>query len=94
MKQYAGYVEGTQLSKLRSKRLPVNNSSGHKGVYYDTKTGCYRARIKFKGKSISLGFYKEYTDAVRARESAENYYFKEMIDQYPEFMEQNSVLKG
>ena len=34
-----------------------------------------RARLKFKGRLINFGSYKDFDDAVRARKSAEREYY-------------------
>ena len=67
----AGFVDGTQISKITSTKLISTNTSGCRGVYFDKRTGKYRARLKFKGKIMSFGSYKNFEDAVKARKDAE-----------------------
>lgn len=58
-----------------NKTTPSNNISGHVGVkQYGDK---YRAYIGKDGKTITLGTYASFEDAVTARERAERIYFKE-----------------
>lgn len=59
-----------------NKITPSNNSTGHIGVSIDSN-GDYRASIMIDGKSIELGSYSEYDDAVSVREIAEKRYFNE-----------------
>jgi len=67
----AGFVAGTQLSKIRTMSTSAVNTSGCRGVYYNPKTKMYRARLKFQGKLLSFGSYRNYDDAVKARRLAE-----------------------
>ncbi len=71
----AGFVNGTQISKIRSEKLSKANTSGVKGVCLDKRSGKWRAGIKFKGKSIHLGYYKTFPEAVKARKRGEEEYF-------------------
>lgn len=43
----AGYVDGTQLSKIRDMKPSAANTSGCRGVYYESKFDRWRAEIKF-----------------------------------------------
>lgn len=43
-----------------------------KGVSYDSKSQKYRAYITFKKNRVSLGYYKDITEAIKARKSIEN----------------------
>jgi len=79
-RERAGYVEGTQVSRIMSSRAPVTNSSGVKGVYLDKRTNKWRARLKFKGKLMNFGTYDRFEDAVQARREAENLIFGEFLD--------------
>lgn len=75
MRENAGFVEGTQVSRLLSTKLISTNTSGCRGVYYDKRSGLWRARLKFKGRLMDFGSYKDFDDAVRARKSAEREYY-------------------
>ena len=79
MRAEAGYVDGTQISRIRSERLSAANSSGARGVYLDRRTGRWRARLKFKGKLMNFGSYSDFNDAVKARRQAEEEYFGEFL---------------
>ena len=72
MRENAGYVDGTQISRIKSDKLSSSNTSGVRGVYLDKRSKKWRARIKFKGKTVSLGYFSSLEDAVKARLSAED----------------------
>jgi hypothetical protein len=63
----------------RNAGLHVNNKSGHKGViwYYYHDVNKWWASICVDRKIKSLGYYDDYEDAVKARESAEKKYYGE-----------------
>ena len=71
----AGFVGGTQITKLRTMEPTAANTSGCRGVYYEKKTNKYRARLKFKGKIMNFGTYARFEDAVAARKRAEEEYY-------------------
>ena len=77
----AGFVDGTQLSKIRSMEPGAANTSGCRGVYFDRKANKYRARLKFKGKIMSFGSYINFEDAVAARREAEREYFGTFLEE-------------
>ena len=78
----AGFVGGTQLSKIIVSADRAGNSSGCRGVYYEKKTNRYRVRLKFKGKIMSFGSYENFSDAVAARKAAEEEYFGAFLRDY------------
>lgn len=51
------------------------NTSGVKGVYYDKENAKWMAQIKVDGRSIKLGRFREFDDAVAARKVAEDKHF-------------------
>lgn len=77
----AGFVDGTQISKLRDMEPTAANTSGCRGVYYERKTNKYRARLKFKGKIMNFGSYTRFEDAVAARKAAEEEYFGAFLEE-------------
>lgn len=81
----AGFVGGTQLSKIADMKPTAANTSGVRGVTYDKRSGKWRARLRFKGKIMSFGSYVKFEDAVSARKEAENLY-------YGEFIEENKII--
>lgn len=78
-RENAGYVDGTQLSRITVVSETSNNASGVRGVYLDRKTGRYRARIEFQGKTYNLGTYRNLQDAIKARKRGEEEYFDPFI---------------
>ena len=80
----AGFVGGTQLSKITSTTPAPNSTTGVRGVGYDKRTNRYRARLQFKGKTINLGSYKTLEEAVAVRKRAEEEYFLPFINEQNE----------
>ena len=74
-------VENTKISNLSSK-IPKNNTSGHKGVYWMPREEMWMAVIYFQKKRYRLGVFRSYEKAVQAREEAEEKYFKPVLDKY------------
>lgn len=70
-REEAGYIEGTQLSKIKNVTLSATNTCGCRGVYYEIKSGRWRAQIIFQSKRYYLGIYKNLDDAIKARKAAE-----------------------
>ena len=81
MRDSAGYVDGTQISRIKSDKLIATNTSGARGVYLERKTGKWRARLRFKGKTYSFGTYANFEDAVKARKEAEQLIYGEFLEQ-------------
>lgn len=71
MNESVGFIDGTQLSRIKSDKLIATNTSGARGVYYDKRSNKWRARLKFKGRLMDFGSYTEFEDAVKARSRAE-----------------------
>ena len=74
------HIGGTSIDMIRSEKLPANNTTGHKGVYYIN--GKYTAKIVFQKKAYYLGNYDNFTDAVTAREEAEKILLRGTLDFY------------
>lgn len=70
-----GFEGGTQITKIKNRTETSENLSGIRGVYLDRKTGKYRARLKFRGKSYELGSYSKLEDAIKARKRGEEEIF-------------------
>ena len=71
MRKYAGFYEGTQISRINDMKPSAANTSGVRGVYFDTRIGRWVARLKFKRKAYYLGSYAKLEDAAKARARAE-----------------------
>lgn len=63
--------ELTLGKNLRNKSLYKNNSSGTNGIYFEEKSGKWRARIRVNNKMIHLGRFIEKDNAIKARKEAE-----------------------
>ena len=81
MVENAGFVEGTQLNKIAHTTPLVTSRSGVRGVFFNNKTGKWRATLKFQGVSHYLGEYKDLEDAKKARWRAEEEYFDPLLEQ-------------
>ena len=73
--------EGTMVTKLNTK-LPSNNTSGVRGVYWDKKRQIWESYIGLKRKKIRLGYFKNKEDAIKARKMAEERYFEPLVEKY------------
>jgi hypothetical protein len=67
----------TRTQNGRNTCLPKNNTSGHKGVRWIESRRRWMARIKVNRKSIFLGHFRNFNDAVSAYETASLEYFGE-----------------
>lgn len=93
------HIDGTSLDMIKSKKLPTDNTSGVKGVYY--QKGKWIAKIVFQQKQYHLGQYENIEDAAKARKEAEELLFdgvaahyarwKAKADTDPEWAVQNPV---
>lgn len=77
------YVEGTCIELIRSTAVRSNNRSGHRGVFFDRATGKWRAEIMLSGKRKCLGRYPKYSEAVKARERAEDDLYLRFLSEHP-----------
>lgn len=63
------YVGGTCVEIARSRKVPVNNTSGVKGVSLDR--GLWMAKLTFARRQFFLGRYTSFDTAVAIRKTAE-----------------------
>ena len=56
---------------LASRKLNTNNHSGYKGIHWDKVRCKWYVKISTKGKSLFLGRFKDFGDALEVREKAE-----------------------
>ena len=66
-------VDGTSIDMIKSKKLPADNTSGVKGVYF--QKGKWLAKIVFQKKQYHLGRYDTIEEAAEARKEAEELLF-------------------
>jgi len=76
------FVGGTRIESIKNQKLLKNNKSGVRGVHFDNKANKWRAVIYFQGKQIHLGLFLELNDAAKARQEAEDVYFKPIIEEF------------
>ena len=69
----------TQVGRIKNGTVSKNNKSGRSGVWYNEKRDEYQAYIVVHYKKIHLGLFKNYEEAVAAREEAEHQYFDPLI---------------
>ena len=73
--QRANLAGTTVQEDLQNAPLHPHNTSGATGVCWDKVRKVWYASIKLDGRSIYLGRFSRFTDAVQARERAEQKYF-------------------
>lgn len=75
------YVEGTNIKAIQSIKPLKNNTTGIKGVSYDSSRRKYVAQIEFKGKHYHLGRFDTKEEAGKAykeaKEKLHNKFLKE-----------------
>lgn len=74
------YVEGTSIAKIKSK-IPSNNQSGIKGVYWHTQTQKWVAKLIYQGHAYQKEF-KEKDKAIKYKKELEEKYFNPILDKY------------
>jgi hypothetical protein len=65
----------TRSQQEQNKELNSRNTSGVKGVYWDTGNQKWRVQITIQGRKISLGSFDYFEDAVEARREGERKFF-------------------
>lgn len=61
----------------QNRRVYSNNSSGYKGVCFNTRDNKYQANIRVDGRLKFLGYFKDAAGAATAYNEAANKYFGE-----------------
>jgi hypothetical protein len=64
----------TPTGNMQNRKMPITNTSGVAGVYWDKTASKWRARIVVHNKQIYLGYFEDWFEAVCAKKSAENKY--------------------
>lgn len=70
----ANVKDGTNVAIING-CLPKNNTSGHKGVFWESNQGKWRAVISFQKKRHHLGYFDDIEKAIEVRKDAELKYF-------------------
>ncbi len=73
--------QATYKENARNGSLAKNNTSGITGVTWNDRDGKWQARIGVDYKSVSLGYFLDKEDAIKARLKAEKEYFGEFAPQ-------------
>lgn len=76
-----GPFEGTTMQGIGDQKLRKNNTSGIRGVAYDSKRNIWRARLMFKRKEY-FGEFKTKEEAIKYRKYLEDVYFEPAKEQY------------
>jgi hypothetical protein len=66
---------GTQTEQNKNRRLSPLNTSGYRGVSFDSVEGLYHAYISVDGRLIKLGRFRDPVAAATARDKAAIKYF-------------------
>lgn len=74
-------VENTNLAVISSKSS-TDSISGRRGVIWRKDKNKWCAQIEFQKKRYFLGYYDNLEDAIKAREMAEEKYFKPILKKY------------
>ena len=82
-----GFEGGTQITKISRRKEASENFSGVRGVYFERKTGRYRARLRFL---YNLGSYANLEDAIKARRRGEEEIYDKFLEEYAK-MESDSL---
>ena len=67
----------TRSQNNMNRKIQCNNTSGVVGVYYDNTKKKWGAQLGLNKKTIHLGYYDDFDEAVKARKQGEEKYFKE-----------------
>jgi|SRR5215471_13390464 len=67
--------EATPSQSAMNRSTPSNNTSGIKGVRWNSKGEVWEARIQVNNKVIQIGSFKSLVEAAEARKKAETKYF-------------------
>ncbi len=76
-------VDGTSLDIIKSKKVPTDNTTGYKGVYFIR--GKYVAKIVFQKRAYYLGTYDNIEDAHEARLDAEESIYQPTMEYYDQW---------
>lgn len=86
-KDYLGITDGTNASRIASKKVSSVNTTGVRGVSFNKALEKYVAYIGFKGKLYNLGSYSNLEEAKSARKMAEENLYGIFLDWYNSFKE-------
>ena len=78
----ANCIEETNISKIKPHKPIETNKSGVTGVFWDNRSGKWKAKITFQKKSRHLGYFDNFEDAVKARQRAEEELFEPFLEKH------------
>lgn len=78
------YVEGTDILNISSKKIRSTNTSGKRGVSWDSSVKTWKAYIGFKGKQYYLGSSRDFEVACKIRDEAEKEKYGNFLEWYAE----------
>jgi len=81
------FYGGSHVFGIRSDKIRIDNTSGIKGVHYQSTKNRWVAQITFKCKTYSLGSYLYKEDAAAIRKLAEQMNFEPFIKWWNELQE-------
>jgi hypothetical protein len=67
----------THQQNMCNTKISIKNKSGVKGVHWSEERQKWSAQIAYKNKTLALGRFEMYEDAVKARKEAEKKYHGE-----------------
>ncbi len=74
------HIDGTSLDMINSSKIPADNTTGYRGVYFIR--GKYVAKIVFQKKAYYLGTYETAEEAAQVRKEAEEILFRQTVEYY------------
>ena len=87
------FVDRTCVRNVLDKRTESSNTSGRRGVGWDSVRKKWTAYIQYKKVPYSLGRYQNLSDAIRAREIAENYVKDDAVGLLEEYIRERGESK-
>jgi len=92
-KDYLGITDGTNASRIASRKVGSANTTSVRGVSFNKALGKYVAYIGFKGKLYNLGYYNNLSEAKSARKMAEKEKYGNFLDWYYKNYQETKKLK-
>lgn len=77
-----GFVDGTNKRTFENETMWINNTSGVRGVSWSRSNNGWYAYIRYKGKSYSLGTFKELHLAAYVRKEAEKAVLEDRFEEW------------
>jgi len=80
--KHVEHADNTIISRIKSRKICSNNTTGARGVYWMKNCQKWRAVITFKKKVYHLGVYEDKDNAINARKMAERNMYDKFIKEY------------